>query len=309
VTRLAASHARASVRLPLVAAVVLIAIWPGSGSVAQITTNTALPVGKGQTILRFQSKLLRKTVNDIPEGPEVDVFAVPIVVVHGPTAKLALFAVVPYFNKSLDMPTQGGRVSRSTSGIGDVRTFARFEIYRQSDRGKTTRVAPFAGIDIPTGSTDAADDLGTLPRPLQLGTGSWNPFAGVVVSRQTFDWQVDASVSYQRKMEANDFRFGDVARLDVASKVRILPRSLGSGMPSFVFANLETNLIYEDKSEAGGVEQTNSGGTTWFLAPGLQYASVRTIVEAAIQVPVVYKPNGSAPGTDYIVTLSIRYRI
>ncbi len=306
---MAGPHVKGPVWFSVLAAVASMATLSGSESVAQITTNTALPVGKGQTIIRFQSKLLRKTVAGMPEGPEVNVFAVPLVLVHGPTAKLALFTVIPYFNKNLDMPTPDGRVSRSASGIGDVRMFARYEIYQHNVRGKTTRLAPFAGIDVPTGSTNVSDDLGLLPRPLQLGTGSWNPFAGLVFSRQTLAWQVDVSASYQRKTEASDFRFGDVARLDVAGKVRILPRSLGSGLPSFVYANLETNLIYEDKSQAGGDEQTNSGGTTWFLAPGIQYASVRTILEAAIQVPVVYNPNGSAPGTDYIVTLSMRYRI
>jgi hypothetical protein len=35
-------------------------------------------------------------------------------------SRLALFGIVPYFDKSLKMNTPSGRIERSASGIGDL---------------------------------------------------------------------------------------------------------------------------------------------------------------------------------------------
>ena len=276
---------------------------------AQITTNTALPVSKGQGIVRLQSKIIRSTGDSSPTDRDLRVLAFPLVGVYGVTAKLTLFGVVPILDKNLKVTTPQGRVTRNTSGLADVRLFARYTVYQFNRRGQTMRLAPFAGIELPTGTDDAVDDLGRLPGPLQLGSGSWDPFVGLVFSRQTFAWQVDVSASYKVTTEANDFQFGDEARLDIATKVRLLPRRLTGGLPSFLYANAETNLIWQDENETGGAVDVNSGGATWYLAPGLQYVTKRIILEAAVQLPVVQDLNGTALENNVITTLSVRVSI
>ncbi len=276
---------------------------------AQITTNTALPVGKGEGIVRLQSKIIRSTGDPGPMGRDLRVLAFPLVGVYGVTAKLTLFGVVPILDKNLKVTTPQGRVTRTTSGLADARLFARYTVYQFNRRGQTMRLAPFAGIELPTGTDDAVDALGRLPGPLQLGSGSWDPFVGLVFSRQTFAWQVDVSASYKVTTEANDFQFGDEARLDIATKVRLLPRRLTGGLPSFLYANAETNLIWQDENETGGAVDVNSGGATWYLAPGLQYVTKRIILEAAVQLPVVQDLNGAALENNVITTLSVRVNI
>ncbi len=276
---------------------------------AQITTNTALPVSKGEGIIRIQSKIIRSTGDPTPMDRDLQVLAFPLVGVYGVTAKLTLFGVVPILDKNLEVTTPQGRLTRNTTGLADARLFARYTVYQFNRRGQTKRLAPFAGLELPTGTDDAADDLGRLPQPLQLGSGSWDPFAGLVFSWQTFAWQIDASASYKFSTEANDFQFGDEARLDIATKVRLLPRRLSGGLPNFLYANLETNLIWQDQNEIGGAVDRNSGGTTWYLAPGLQYATRRIILEAAVQLPVVQDLNGTALENNVITTLSVRVSI
>jgi hypothetical protein len=69
---------------------------------------------------------------------------------------------------------------------------------------------------------------------------------------------------------------------------------------------LESNLIWQDRNEIGGRSDPNSGGTTWFLAPGIQYVTRRVVIEGAVQLPVVQNLNGDALENDFITTLSFR---
>ncbi len=273
---------------------------------AQITTNTALPISAGGGMLRIQTKIIRSSGNQADADRQLTVVAVPFVVVYGVTRKLAAFGIVPLLDKRMESTSEGALGKRNVSGLADVRFFLRYTFVQKDSRGATLRIAPFAGTMIPTGSRDVADDMGTLPRPLQLGTGSWSPFAGVVLTRQTFAWQIDASFSYQYNPEAGGFRFGDEARLDLASKIRLLPRQLGGGLPNFFYANLESNLIWRGENEMNGVENLDSGGVIWYLDPGIQYVTRRMVFESAIQIPVIQDLNGSALKNDFIFVISVR---
>ena len=210
-------------------------------------------------------------------------------------------------DKELDLTTAGGaRITRSTSGIGDARIFGRYTVYRDDAPGRTFRIAPFGGIEMPTGDDDDSDGQGRLPATLQLGSGSWDPFGGVVATYQTLEYQVDAQASYKINTEANSFEFGDEARLDASLQYRLWPRELGPGVPGFLYGVLEGNLVYRGKSERGGIDDPNSGGTSLFLAPGLQYVTKRWIVEAIVQLPVVQDLNGDALEDDFTVRAGFR---
>lgn len=275
---------------------------------AQITTNTALPVTEGQGIFRVQSKVIRATAGGAM-NPELTVYGFPIVGVYGVTPDWAVFGVVPILDKNLDVTTPQGRVERGPTGLADARVFVRHTAWTRDRAGQTQRLAPLAGVELPTGDDDATDELGRLPPPLQLGSGSWDPFAGLVFTWQTLQWQIDISPVYQLNTAANDIEFGDEARLDVASKYRLWIHERPQGVPGFFYANLETNLIWRSKNEIGGQDDPNSGGTIWFVAPGLQYITRRIVVEGAVQLPVVKNLNGTALEEDFITTLSLRVNI
>jgi hypothetical protein len=50
----------------------------------------------------------------------------------------------------------------------------------------------------------------------------------------------------------------------------------------------------------------NSGGTSVYLSPGIQYVSRRFILEAAVQLPISQDLNGDALDTDYVLTFGYR---
>jgi len=282
-------------------------MFSGTVIAGPITFNSALPLSEGVGILRAQVKLVRKSGDATSAGRVLNVTAMPLLLAYGVSSKLALFGVLPYVDKRLDMTVRGKRIRRETRGIGDGKFFARYTIYQADQSGDTLRILPFVGLKMPTGIHDKRDAFGLLPRPLQSGSGSWDPFAGIAITRQTLDWEFDAAASYRRNTKASEFEFGDEIRLDTSFQYRILPRSLDGGVPAFVYAVLESNLVWNGKNRIADATDINSGGLAWNLAPGLQYVSRRYVLETVLQIPAIQRLNGTALETDWVWTAGFRW--
>jgi len=278
-----------------------------SAQAGPITFNSALPVSAGMSIFRSQVKLIRKSGDATPAGRVLNVTAAPVVLAYGATSKLALFGVLPYVDKRLDITMGGARIQREAQGIGDAVFFGRYTVYQRDRPGDTLRIAPFAGLKTPTGSHSQRDAFGLVPRILQPGSGSWDPLLGVAITRQTLGWEFDAAAKYRFNTGASGFTFGDEARADASFQYRVFPRTLGSGVPAFVYVVLESNLIWNGKNRSLGATDSNSGGLTWNLAPGLQYVTSRLVLETAIQIPVVQNLDGTALESDWAWTAGFRW--
>lgn len=274
---------------------------------APVTFNTALPVGGGEFVTR-ELVVISESGKD-PSGANRDRSATSFVSVlgYGVTNKFALFGVLPYVDKDLDVTVGGNRINRSESGLGDVSMFGRYTVVQRDQSGRTFRVAPFFGVKAPTGNDDDRDEFGRLPPSVQSGSGAWDVFGGVVATYQTFAFQTDGQISYRINNEANNFDPGDEFRLDGSLQYRLLPRTLGGGVPSFLYGVLETNLVYRDKNEVNNNDDDNSGGTTVFLSPGLQYVTKRWIVEGVVQIPVIQNLHSDTLENDYVVRAGVRF--
>lgn len=280
---------------------------PGLAQAAPQTFNTALPVAEGNLVVREQ--FLYRKADDDPSSARRDLQVKGAITVlgYGLTRDLALFGALPSLDKALDLDGPGGqRLERSSRGLGDARLFARYTAFQDDAPGRTLRVAPFLGVETPTGDDDERDRVGRLPQPLQSGSGSWDPFGGVVLTYQTLAYQLDAQFAYQANTEANGFEFGDEARLDGAFQYRFWPQQLGGGVPGFLYGVLEANLIHQEKNEINGVPDANSGGTQLFLSPGLQYVTRRWIIEGIVQLPAAQDLNGTALEVDVITRFGFR---
>jgi len=286
----------------------LSAIGAASAAVAAPQTfNTALPVAEGQFVWREQILYREMGGDPTAAGRDVTVLGGISVLGFGVAGDLALFGMLPVLDKELKLTTPGGeRVTRDASGVADARLFARYTVYKHDAPGRTLRVAPFFGVEAPTGDDNDRDRFGGLPAPLQLGSGSWDPFSGVVATYQTLDYQIDAQAGYKVNTEANGFEFGDELNVDASFQYRLLPRALGAGAPGFLYGVLEANFLYTDKNEIAGVDDTNSGGASFMLSPGLQYVTRKWIVEAIVQVPVAQNLNGTALEDDFTVRAGFR---
>jgi len=274
---------------------------------APITFNTALAVGEGEFVAREQLVIAQSGHDPgLLRRDRTEVAAVTALG-YGLSSKLALFAVIPYRDIDLDLRPGIQRISRNSNGFGDLSLFARYTLFQKDGPGHTLRIAPFLGVEVPTGKDNARDSLGTLPPAAQTGSGSWDYFGGSVLTWQTLQYQIDSQISYRVNSEANRFEAGDILRLDASLQYRLYPGKLGAGTPGFLYGVLEANLIHQQKDRIAGKSSNNSGGTRLFLAPGIQYVTKRWIIEAAVQIPVIQDLNGNALENDYIFRSGVRF--
>lgn len=273
---------------------------------APINFNTALPVGRSEFIQRTQV-VVRQFDNDRSDADrDLEIAGLVTVLGYGLSPKLALFAALPYWDKSLRLTTTDGRFRRSTSGIGDLRVFARYTLHQTDQRSRTFRLANFVGVKAPTGDHDRVDRLGRLPPALQSGTGSWDGFVGVVATHQTLSDQIDMQVAYTANGTDHQFKLGDSLALDLSWQHRLWLGELGTDTPAFLYGVLEARATKQRRNRTIGVTDPNSGGNTVYISPGLQWVTRRWILEAGLQLPLVQKLNGTALATDRIVTAGYR---
>lgn len=282
-------------------------LLPAAAVSAPITFNTALPVAKGQWLLREQYIQRYRYENAATLDRNVQIGVLGNVLAYGVTGKLTLFAVTPwYLDKTLSATTPRGRMRRTASGIGDTQLFARYTLFQHDAAGRSFRIAPLAGVIAPTGSSHAVDRFGRLPRPFQNGSGAWGGLAGVIVTYQTLAWEFDADATYQATGTHDGYRAGAVSQLDGSFQYRLWPRTLGAGVPRFLYGVLETNLIHTERDRLDGRDAADSGGTQWFVSPGLQLVTMNYVLEAAVQFPVAQHMNGQALRDRYIFHLGFR---
>ena len=273
---------------------------------APITFNTALPVGKDEFIFRQQFMLMQSGDDSSSANRDRREYRSMTAIVYGINSRLAVFGILPYRDISFSMNDTGQKINRGSEGIGDAQIFGRHIFRQDNSKGSTFRLAAFSGLKIPNGKNDHSDDLGNLPSAVQSGSGSLDAFGGIVVTQQTLNYQFDGQISYRYNTEADNFRAGNIFNLDASLQKRAWPDRLSSGVPMYLYAVLESNLVYQSKNKTAGVSDDNSGGTRLFLSPGLQIVTRRWIAESAIQVPVVQSLNGTALESKYMIRAGIR---
>jgi len=283
----------------------MIAAFPATASAGPITFSTALPVRTGGVILREQAIWTHAPNGPAPEFATGNVLALPMLLVWGAHTRLTVMANLPFLVKDVAVASpSGGRVHRRTHGFGDTSILLRLNAYQANARGRTLRIAPFAVLKLPTGTDSEADSIARLPPRMQLGTGSWDPYAGVILTWQTLDFELDMSLSGFYRTAANQFDAGDELRADVSFQYRVLPwgELSGSGVPTFLYAVLEGRAAWLGK-DSGSRAATRSGGAVVRVTPGLQLVTVRYVLEAAVEIPVA-----QPPGTHVIAIPRLSFR-
>ncbi len=282
-------------------------LLPALAAAAPITFNTALPVAKGQWLLREQYIQRYRYDDTAGSGRNVHIGILGNVLAYGVTSKLSLFAVAPwYLDKTLNATTPMGRMQLTASGIGDTQLFARYTLFQHDAAGRSFRIAPLAGVIAPTGSSHTVDRFGRLPRPFQNGTGAWGGLAGVIATYQTLAWEFDADATYQASGTHDGYRAGAITQLDGSFQYRLWPRQLGPGIPGFLYGVLETNIVHTGRDRMNGLDVPDSGGTQWFVSPGLQLVTMNYVLETAVQIPIAQDMNGHALHDRYIFHIGFR---
>ena len=105
-------------RLIRAGAVAVLCSWVGTAWGAPITFNTALPVGETEFV--FRELFVLDQSGDDPSGANRDrkAWAAVSVLGYGVTSDLAVFGVLPYVDKRLELTVGGARRERGAEGLG-----------------------------------------------------------------------------------------------------------------------------------------------------------------------------------------------
>lgn len=269
-----------------------------------ITFNTAMPVASGQLIFRQGLMLMRADDDPEPMNRDLRALMAPTVLIYGLDPHWTLMGALPTVDLRLDSAM--GR--REVKGIGDLSLFLRHTDLQIDQPGETLRLATLVGLKLPTGARHKGDGSGPLPPSMQSGTGSWDPMAGLVFTWQTLRWEWDVSGTYQRRNAAEGFKAGDEGRLEGSFQKTIWHGHGQDGVPFFFNAVLETNAVWRGANRRNGAVDPDSGGTSIYLSPGLQWVSRLAILETAWQYPVHQQLRGQGLRGDKTLYLSVRFQ-
>ena len=316
--RLWVASRRFTARVGLVA---LLTIWPAMARAQgpPINSQNAFVTGLNGAgfrtfFLGFERSGLRLDGNEVADPLERQVsvrgqmFVLPYELVSN---RLVVMAVLPYLNKTLEMGSPGNQQALSVNGPGDLAVAAKLGMYQRDRPNKTTRMALFGRVKMPTGGNNAVGPEGqALPKSLQLGTGSVDGSAGFILTHSVGPLGLSGDVIYDVNTESEGFAFGDVLHYDVALGYRILPRIYRTYPAKQINIYLEANGTWSRQNTLQGAFLADSGGTLLLLSPGVQFIPLGSfLLEATYQVPVWHGLHGSQLGFSPTFKLGLRWLI
>lgn len=264
-------------------ALTVMAITPAVALAGPINSDVAFTPREGGTILRLQYTYSEADRRDA--APGVRSFGARAVLIHGATENLALILAAPFVHREIDVLGPGGSsLEFRQDGLADVTLLAKYRFW-QNDLGPmhTARWALLGGVNIRSGDSDVTSD-------------SYDPILGTVFSWRRHRNTFDADLLYQ--FNTGGGRAGhDALRYDLAYSYRLLPETFRTSNPYSLNVVAELNGRY-----------LTDGSHEIFLAPGLQFAMQRWVLEASLQLPVVQELSDHMPQDDYRIIVGLRFQ-
>lgn len=264
-------------------------------------------VGVGPTTLFSLGTAVRGlgVYTRLSEGANrLTIWEAPLLALYSPRRDLNVVVSLPYVSKALTL--EDGR-RRGTEGLGDMRLFALYRFFRKDRPQGTVEATLLGGLKLPTGDSARRDAQGRLPPALQPGTGSVDGLAGLTLGSISRRWGLYFGTLGKVNTEAQGFKAGDAISYNLTVQYQLFP---DWPTPELSQLNLGVELVGTTATRDAvlGVAVPESGGTEFFLAPGLQYfLGPRWAIETAVEIPIsrgLGRPFGLTP--DFIVIWGFR---
>jgi len=183
-------------------------------------------------------------------------------------------------------------------GTGDARLFTKYRFWREDSLGIQETAAVLVNAML-----DNGDDKENPP----LGSGTTDTLLGFTYGYESLKWYRWTSIRYRRNGENGaGLRQGDKLFFDLAVGIRPTPPSYLR--PDTVWL-LELNREQGQRAELNGVEVSNTGGTEWYLSPGIFWTQRNFAVKAGVQLPIASNLNGSQAESDYRAKLEFEWHL
>jgi len=259
--------------------------WPllGASALLVIYSNTAFahdPVfGIGPHVL-FKNGMEAALETSRKKSGKKTEAELGLELTYGITGNWAAGVTVPYAAKKNAM--------RTSSGLADLRAFTKYRFWREDSLGLQESAAIMLAIN-----GDNADERATPP----LGNGATDITTGITYGYESIKWYRWASARYVLPgKNAADIQMGEKWLLDVVGGWRPVPPEYKN--PDTVWL-LEFNGEITKKTEQNGNTLPNSGGTEWFISPGIFWTIRNFAIKSGIQIPVVSNLNGTQDKSGY----------
>lgn len=248
-----------------------------------------------------------------PDGRVVDItqYITPFAFVYAFAPKWQVIAVQPYVTADVTQHSGKQSIRQDLNGLADSQFIIQYDgLYSRNAPGGLTRLSGLFGVQAPTGAE-------------RFSTDAFAYTGGLVyekVSRLRYALTADFEYTIASENKAGMSQ-GNSANLDVVPAYFIIPREQTPAGVSWLrhtfdrvfrngaFAIVELNGTSQARAFAGGTGSvSNSGGTTLYVSPGIQYFVNREfLVEFSAPIPVVKDLNGIQPRPDSRLLLGFRW--
>ena len=303
----------------------------GEGPIQTMSADT-LPNGKwGASVNveyhRFRRMSDEQLKNFAEQGRSVHsmdyLFSSSLSLGYGLTDDLTFSARIPYMKRSNiregeltgDGDTEVGQHG-SSDGLGDLVLLGKWRVMKEP-----VEISPILGVKFPTGDTHEKDRSGArFETEHQPGSGSWDGLFGLALTKHAGKWTWSASGLYTLVTQgAQDTNLGDRAILGIGAAYRLyqsggqeLPHEAdplhehhhhegephhheGARSHPRMAADLVLEGLWEHEGAqvVRGVKDPESGGSTFWIAPGLRLSFKGWSWSTSVGVPVAQDLNGA----------------
>jgi hypothetical protein len=241
-------------------------------------------------------------------------------IAYGLTDNLSVGLSLPYVDRQniSEAENAGAGVGEAelagdSSGIGDISLFGQYRFYSSNSMD----IAFIAGVKMPTGDTDEKELEGKLfEAEQQPGSGSWDPFAGISFNQSWNRIGISSNLLYTFVTEGTqNTDLGNIFNYNIAVSYRAyLPEEEHehhnheheSKIVDYIDVVLELNGDYREQVEINDVEDSNTGGNTLYLSPGVRIGLGQTwSIYTSLGIPIVNDLGGIQSEPDYRITAGI----
>ena len=211
-------------------------------------------------------------------------------VTYGLTGDWAAGVELPYVRAE-----EGGRRS---SGLGDMVLFTKYRFWRHDRLG----VQESASVAV-----KVVTDTGDETKDPALGKGTTDTILGLAYGYESRKWYRWASIRYRANGSGpGGLERGDRVLLDFVVGIRPVPT--GYLEPDTVWL-LELNGEYGQRARLNGAQLNDTGGTEWFISPGIFWTKRNFAIKAGLQIPVAHDLNGTQEESDYRAKLVLEWHL
>jgi hypothetical protein len=238
-------------------------------------------------------------------------YITPLAFVYAFAPKWQVIAVQPYVTADIRQRAGSRSMTQNMNGLTDSQFILQYDgLYSRNAPGGLTRLSGLFGVQAPTGAE-------------RFSTDAFAYMGGVVfekVSRLRYALTADFQYTVASENEAGISQ-GNSTSFDLAPAYFIIPREPTPASSNWLrrtfdqvfrngtFAIVELNGTSEARAFARGTGAVpNSGGTTLYVSPGIQYFLSRSfLAEFSAPIPAVKDMNGIQPRPDSRFVLGFRW--